>query len=76
MKTATWKELERHPLSAEYRDITGKAWERFLCKFKLGFNKAFPIYLHEGKVIDGWQRLRACLELGIEPIFTDLQSAA
>ena len=48
----------------EYRDITGPAWFRFTLKMrKVGFLQAFPIILHEQMVIDGWQRLRACIEL-------------
>ncbi len=32
-----------------------------------------PIVLYEGTVLDGWHRYQLCLELGIEPIFTEFQ---
>lgn len=31
-----------------------------------------PILLHQGKVIDGRHRLRACRELGIEPVYKEV----
>ena len=67
---SSWKDLARHPLSAEYKDITGSAWDRFCAAMKrTGFLADRPIVLHEGMILDGWQRFRACLETGIEPIF-------
>ncbi len=73
----TWRTLERHPLSAEYEDLTGQAWKNFLDKFKdLGFDPRKPIILAPDeddddrmKVGDGWQRQRACCELGIRPVY-------
>ena len=31
-----------------------------------------PITLYDNKVIDGWHRLRACMNLGLEPMLTEL----
>ena len=46
---ADWKDLRRHPLSAEYEDIVGPAWYRFTLKMKRsGFLPGHPIMLHEG----------------------------
>lgn len=32
-----------------------------------GYDQSQPIYTYEGDVLDGWNRLRACNELGITP---------
>jgi len=32
-----------------------------------------PIYIYEGKVLDGWHRYKACLEAGVEPWFKECQ---
>lgn len=74
MKTPQlWKHLKRHPLSAEYRDITGPAWFRFCQRLKsIGFLARFPIILLDGEVLDGWQRLRGCIETNVEPTFEKL----
>lgn len=70
---ASWKDLTRHPLSGEYRDITGPAWYRFTLKMrKVGYLADRPIILHEQQVLDGWQRLRGAIELGLEPTFATL----
>lgn len=58
--------FERHPLSAEYDDLTGTEWEEFLDGFRNGVLPGKEITLLEGKVLDGWQRYRACKELGLE----------
>ena len=76
MKTpANWKSLKRHALSSEYKDITGPAWYRFCLKIKNGFLAAFPIMLYEGEVLDGWQRLRACIETNTEPVLVEFSDA-
>ena len=70
---ADWKSLIRHPLSAEYKDIAGADWYGFTLTMKrVGFLPERPIILHESKVLDGWQRFRACVELNIEPVFATL----
>jgi hypothetical protein len=40
-----------------------------------GFDKKQPIYIYENQIIDGWNRQRACIELGIEPIYTKFEGS-
>jgi hypothetical protein len=68
-----WKELERHPLSAAYEDLKGRAWKSFVETVREhGVINSRYIMLHEGMVIDGWQLLRACVEADVEPWFEKL----
>lgn len=71
MKQPTaWKQLERHPLSAEYEDMTGQAWADLVKDIsENGFDKRKPIILHDGQILDGWQRQRACIECDVRPTY-------
>jgi hypothetical protein len=69
-----WKQLERHPESAEYPDIKGKAWEQFVADMReYGILDNRKVTLHEDKVIDAWQFYRACVECDIRPQFEPLK---
>lgn len=68
-----WKSLTRHPLSAEYHDLAGEqlaALESSILGH--GFDSAFSIVLHNGQILDGWQRQIVCLKLGIVPAYRQL----
>lgn len=41
-----------------------------------GYDPAFPVLRWRGQVIDGRHRLRACGELGIDPVYADLPDGA
>lgn len=56
---------ERHEF-AIMPDMRGPEWRAFLASVKQ-HGQVHPITLYQGKVLDGWQRYRACVELGIEP---------
>ena len=74
MEIRYWKQLERHPLSAEYPDIKGRAWKLYVENIKEnGVINDRKIVIHEDKVIDGWQLLRACIEAEIKPEFKELR---
>ncbi|MCL4413904.1 MAG: ParB N-terminal domain-containing protein [Actinobacteria bacterium] len=47
-------------------DISGPEWTAFVASVKAS-GQVHPIMLYQGKILDGWQRYRACAELGIEP---------
>jgi hypothetical protein len=62
-----WKDLERHPLSAEYTDLKGRAWDLFVANVKAHGPHGRKVTLHDGMVLDGWQLQRACVRLGVRP---------
>jgi hypothetical protein len=68
-----WKKLERHPLSAEYADIQGEEFERFVAELKKwgNVNNARKVMLvKEGEkflVLDGWQYQRASVTIDRPP---------
>jgi hypothetical protein len=70
-----WKDLERHPLSAEYEDLSGRAWDLFVANVKAHGPHGRKITLHEGMVLDGWQLQRACVRLGVKPAYQPLPPA-
>ena len=71
------EKLERHPLSAEYDDIGGIRYNRMVKHIQRHGIVDRKICLHEGKVLDGWQMLRAIkflnsTGLDIRPEFCEL----
>jgi hypothetical protein len=68
-----WKQLERHPLSAEYADLTPAGREQMRAGLREhGIIGDRRITLYEGKVLDGWQLYQACVDEDIEPKFQEL----
>jgi hypothetical protein len=75
MKTPrNWKTLKRHPLSAEYPDLGGRAREGFDKNLKKhGLVGQRKIMLHDGMVIDGWQLQLGCIKANIKPKYEILK---
>ena len=49
-----WKSFERHPLSADYVNIDGEEWDKFVESLRLyGIVNDRRITMYEGKVLDG-----------------------
>jgi hypothetical protein len=67
-----WKTLERHPLSSEYDDIPSIMFKAMIDGVRQFGIVGREIILHEGKVLDGWQLLRACIEADVKPEFAPL----
>ena len=68
-----WKQLQRHPLSAQYHDIVGKTWQAYLDGLdEIGILGGRNIILCDGMVLDGWQLQRACVAKGIQPVYAEL----
>jgi hypothetical protein len=63
--------IERHPLSAAFPDMSPEEYSELLDSVReIGIQN--PIVLFEDKIIDGWHRYRASVELDIECPAIDL----
>lgn len=58
-------ELNQHPLSAAFPGMTEDEFEQLTVDIEANGQRE-PIIVHEGLVLDGWHRYRACAALGIE----------
>jgi len=65
---------EFHPVAAYYRLLKGAAFDG-LVKDIQAHGLRQPIVIHEGKILDGRNRYRACLSLGLKPEFRNWRSA-
>ena len=65
--------LQRHELSACYPDI-GDSKLKELAKSIKNQKQKVAIEIYEGKVLDGWQRYRACTLAKVEPWTVDVTS--
>ena len=65
-RTAQAKTFERHPLSEIWGDMPEDEFSN-LAKDIGERGLIDPIVMHEGKILDGWHRYRACLQCGINP---------
>lgn len=66
-------EWQQHPLAAKYLP---QPTEEDLGRIKAsladhGFDKRYPIWLYEGKILVGWTRYRAATASKIEPVFSE-----
>ncbi|OQB44637.1 MAG: hypothetical protein BWY02_02775 [bacterium ADurb.Bin157] len=42
---------------------------------KNGYDSTMPIMIYQGEIIDGWNRFKACCELGIEPVTAEYKGS-
>jgi hypothetical protein len=61
-----------HPLAAKYPLLEGEEYEELKESIR-EHGLLNPIWLYEGKVLDGRNRYRVCRELGIEPEFAEYE---
>jgi ParB-like chromosome segregation protein Spo0J len=66
--------LELHPLCTLFPRLTGAEFEALKADI-IANGQREPITVHEGFVLDGGNRYRACIEAGIEPILRDFTGA-
>lgn len=63
---------ERHPLSAVYENLTQEVFEDLVEGLRIHQSIDLqPIIRYEGKILDGWQRYKACLAAKLQPVFKD-----
>ena len=60
------EQLTRHPLSALWGDMPEDQYREFVEGIQERHIRQMIMTL-DGKILDGWHRYKACLELGIEP---------
>lgn len=60
-------ELTEHPVAAIFPLMTGDEFDSLRLDIK-EYGQHEPIWLHEGQIIDGRNRYRACRALGLEPV--------
>lgn len=61
---------ELHPLCTLFPRVTGAEFDALVDDIRANGLRQ-PIVLHGGMILDGGNRYRACLEAGIEPVFTE-----
>ena len=65
------QQLQRHKFNI-FPEASKEDFDRLVSDMrKSGYDESFPITIYQGDILDGWNRYRACTELGIEPAKQD-----
>lgn len=68
-------DYKKHRLNI-YPEMQPDEFERLRTDiFTNGYDPKNPIWIFEGKIIDGWNRYRACQALGITPVFRTFEGS-
>jgi len=59
-------DMKQHPLSAAFPAMSADDFAALVEDIKTNGQRE-PVMVHEGMVLDGWHRYRACLQLGVKP---------
>jgi len=63
--------MDKHPLNI-FPEMLPEDYARLKNDIDVnGYDVNYPIWFYEGKILDGWNRERACNELHIEPIYAE-----
>lgn len=63
-------DLQLHPLCTLFPRITGAEFEALKTDIQANGLRQ-PIVTHQGMILDGGNRYRACIEIGVEPTFAE-----
>lgn len=63
--------LELHPLCTLFPRLEGDEFEALKADIEAR-GQLQPIVIHDGMILDGGNRYRACVELGVEPLIADM----
>lgn len=66
---------ELHPLCTLFPRLDADAFASLVADIRVNGLRE-PIVIHQGMILDGGNRYRACLEAGIEPSFTEFRSGS
>lgn len=66
---------ELHPLCTLFPRVTGAEFDALVSDIKANGLRS-PIVLHDGMVLDGGNRYRACVEAGVEPRFVEFDGGS
>ena len=66
---------ELHPLCTLFPRMAGEAFESLVADIKANGLRE-PIVLHDGMILDGGNRYRACLEAGVSPTFVQFDGGS
>ena len=72
MKSSTAIKMTFHPATELFPDLKDSEFEALKADIQTNGQQQ-PIVLHEGRIVDGRQRFKACQELGITPEFSELK---
>ena len=65
-------ELGRHPESEIFPRMSPNEFQSLVASMKVhGFDGAFPIFVHDDAIVDGWHRYKAAKEAGVDPVFQE-----
>jgi len=65
------QDMKRHKFNI-FPEAKPEDYERLKSDIQAnGFDKRQPVVLYQGDILDGWNRQRACDELGIKPAYQD-----
>ncbi len=64
------QQLQRHKFNI-FPEASKEDFERLVSDMrKSGYDESLPITIYQGDILDGWNRYRACVELGIQAATT------